>query len=156
MTSSERRGFTSAARVACAIVLSACHVEHARGSEGLDSAALPEEVREDYALFAQRCSKCHSLARPLQSGITDDEYWRSYVERMRRQPGSGIAPDEVPHILQFLHYYASSIAARTRRPSTSSAPPATEASAVAPAASAPMRSEQATELARPDAAPDAS
>lgn len=75
-------------------------------SEGLDVATLPVEVRPDYELFAQRCSKCHSLARPLESGIKEDAFWKKYVERMRRQPGSGISPaDEIP-ILRFLHYYS--------------------------------------------------
>ena len=72
----------------------------------MDTAKLPPDLRADYAVFAQRCSKCHSLARPLTSGIDDDEYWKRYVERMRRQPASGISPeDEVP-ILRFLHYFS--------------------------------------------------
>lgn len=75
--------------------------------EGLDVALLPEAVRPDYQLFARRCSKCHSLARPLGSGITDDEVWIAYVNRMRRQPGSGISPQDATPILRFLHYYSS-------------------------------------------------
>jgi len=77
------------------------------GREGLDIAQLPEVVRPDYQLFARRCSKCHSLARPLGSGITDDEVWIAYVNRMRRQPGSGISPQDAAPILRFLHYYSS-------------------------------------------------
>lgn len=68
---------------------------------------MPVEVRADYALFAQRCSRCHSLARPLHSGITTDEYWAEYVERMRRQPGSGISIEDTVPILRFLHYYST-------------------------------------------------
>jgi hypothetical protein len=77
------------------------------GRDGLDVAQLPETVRSDYQLFARRCSKCHSLARPLGSGITDDEVWIAYVARMRRQPGSGISPQDTTPILRFLHYYSS-------------------------------------------------
>src|ERR1041384_4662610 len=85
--------FAPAALVACA----------AGRTEGLDVATLPVEVRADYELFADRCSRCHSLARPLESGIKDDGFWKEYVESMRRQPGSGISPsDEIP-ILRFLH-----------------------------------------------------
>jgi hypothetical protein len=75
-------------------------------SEGLDATSLPPDVRPDYELFAERCSKCHSLARPLESGITDDAFWKEYVERMRRQPGSGISPADEERILRFLHYYS--------------------------------------------------
>ena len=87
-----------------ALVAVACHTG---SGEGLDISTLPANVHADYQVFAQRCSKCHSLARPLESGITNDSYWAEYVERMRRQPGSGISPADVTPILRFLHYYAS-------------------------------------------------
>ena len=76
------------------------------GGDGLDVTTLPVAVRSDYELFARRCSKCHSLARPLESGIDDDRFWESYVERMRRQPASGISPQDTVPILRFLHYYS--------------------------------------------------
>jgi hypothetical protein len=97
------------------VFASACHVDNAH-VEGLDVSAYPPEVRDDYQLFTVRCSKCHSLARPLQSGITDDAYWADYVERMRRQPGSGIAPEESPRIQRFLHYYSMTVRARNATP----------------------------------------
>jgi hypothetical protein len=75
-------------------------------TEGLDVSTLPESVRPDYAVFAQRCSKCHSLARPLTSGIDEDDYWVMYVAKMRRQPESGISPEDTVVILRFLHYFS--------------------------------------------------
>jgi hypothetical protein len=78
-------------------------------TEGLDVSKLPADVRADYDLFARKCSKCHSLARPLQSGITDDEQWVMYVRRMRRQPASGISPEDETPILRFLRYYAADL-----------------------------------------------
>jgi mono/diheme cytochrome c family protein len=77
-------------------------------TEGMDTAGVPVEEQTDYAVFAQRCSKCHSLARPLNSGITDDGYWRMYVEKMRRQPASGISEADRAPILRFLHWYSVS------------------------------------------------
>ena len=74
--------------------------------DGLDVSRLPEDVRPDYALFARRCSKCHPLSRALNSGIDEDSRWVDYVTRMRRQPGSGIAPQDTGPILRFLHYYS--------------------------------------------------
>ena len=91
--------FAAAALVT--VIASACQ----RG-EGLDTSKMPENIRADYALFANRCSKCHSLARPLTSNITDDEQWVLYVNRMRRQPGSGISRTDQEGILRFLKYYA--------------------------------------------------
>ena len=92
--------------------------------DGLDVSTLPPDVQSDYAVFAQRCSKCHSLARPLESGITEDAYWRMYVEKMRRQPGSGISEADTVPILRFLHWYS------VERPKAAAA----AASAPAPAA----------------------
>jgi hypothetical protein len=96
-------------------------------TDGLDASKLPEDVRDDYALFARRCSKCHSLARPLGAGITDDEQWVMYVNRMRRQPSSGISLSDQEHILHFLRYYAAEArrreAEKKNPPAGSSAPP---------------------------------
>ena len=75
--------------------------------EGLDPSTLPESQRADYAIFAQRCSKCHALSRPLNAGITDDAYWAMYVARMRRQPASGISESDEVAVLRFLHYYSA-------------------------------------------------
>jgi hypothetical protein len=95
-------------------VLSACMKTSPRVralGDGLDVRTIPVEYRADYELFAQRCSKCHSLSRPLDNGRIEDRFWASYVERMRRQPGSGISPEEVPSILRFLHFYSTEVVA---------------------------------------------
>jgi hypothetical protein len=96
---------------------SACH----RG-EGLDTNAMPENIRADYAVFAHKCSKCHSLARPLSANITDDQQWVLYVNRMRRQPGSGISYQDQEAILRFLRYYAADL--RRIQAEKNGAPPA--------------------------------
>ncbi len=109
----------AAAAALVTITASACQ----RG-EGLDPSKMPESVRADYELFANRCSKCHSLARPLTSNITDDEQWVRYVNRMRRQPGSGISRTDQEGILRFLKYYAADL---RRAQAEKNAPPAPQA-----------------------------
>jgi hypothetical protein len=91
-----------------------CRGSRARTAAGLDPAALPEEVRADYAVFARRCSKCHALSRPLDSGITSDAYWAIYVDKMRHLPGSGITQEDEVAILRFLKVYAASERERLR------------------------------------------
>jgi hypothetical protein len=91
-----------------AAAAAACNASTLERGEGLDPSSVPPEQQADYALFAQRCSKCHSLARPLNSGITEDSFWRMYVDRMRRQPGSGISEQDTVPILRFLHWYSQS------------------------------------------------
>lgn len=99
------RSLTAASAAALVMLTaSACH----RG-EGLDPSKLPENIRADYEVFAHKCSKCHSLARPLAANITDDEQWVLYVNRMRRQPASGISYVDQEAILRFLRYYAADL-----------------------------------------------
>jgi len=76
-------------------------------TDGLDIARLPQERRAEYNLFADRCSRCHSLARPLNAGITREDEWRNYVRRMRRQPSSGIAPEDEEPLVRFLVWYSA-------------------------------------------------
>ena len=83
--------------------------------EGLTSASVPEDLKSEYALFAQRCSKCHSLSRALNNGDHDSLYWERYVTRMRRQPASGIAPEDEPPILRFLNYYSAQLRAENQQ-----------------------------------------
>lgn len=104
----------SLVRRAALVVAAGCILHAVAGcsgsrTEGLDTSKLPTNVRDDYAIFARRCSKCHSLARPLSAGITDDDQWVRYVNRMRRQPGSGISQDDQERILRFLRYYAADL-----------------------------------------------
>ena len=98
--------WTASALVAAAVGVVAC--SGAR-TEGLDARKVPENVRSDYEVFAHRCSKCHSLARPLTAGITDDQQWVMYVNRMRRQPGSGISYEDQERILRFFRWYAAEL-----------------------------------------------
>lgn len=106
------------------LVVAAVLVACGSRTEGLDRTKIPDDLKLDYDLFAHKCSKCHGLARPLQSGITDDEQWVAYVHRMRRQPGSGINYEDEVHILRFLRYYAAELRAKQGKggPPDASAP----------------------------------
>jgi hypothetical protein len=78
----------------------------ASGAAGVPPEEVPADLRSDYRVFAVRCSKCHALSRPLQSGITDERHWASYIARMRLQPGSGITAEDAPRILRYLSFYS--------------------------------------------------
>jgi hypothetical protein len=66
----------------------------------------PADVQYAYEIFEHKCSRCHTLARPLNAPIYEFEHWQAYVARMRRQPGSGISESDGETILIFLKYYA--------------------------------------------------
>ena len=74
----------------------------------------PPEFRPRYDIFAQRCTKCHAMARPiraLNTGITpvtggtfDEEGIRRYVVRMMRKPNSEIERADAREIILFLNF----------------------------------------------------
>lgn len=76
---------------------------------------LSPELQASYQVFAHRCSRCHTLNRPLGAGIDDAEHWERYVARMRRMPGSGISSDDAKLILQFLTAHAGWVRASRER-----------------------------------------
>lgn len=96
------------ARLAVVLMLApalGCAAHEARRGDRVDVSSYPEEIRDAYRVFAFRCSRCHTLARPLNARIDDPEHWVRYVRRMRRQPGSGIDSSNADTILKFLLYY---------------------------------------------------
>ena len=81
------------------------------GPAYIDVSGYPPEQQALYPLFAQKCSKCHTLARPINSSMTGDEWW-GYVTRMSGKPGSGISPKTAEDVFTFLSY-DSSVRARS-------------------------------------------
>lgn len=96
---------------------------------------MPDELVANYELFSTKCSKCHTLARPLGAGITDDAQWEMYVTRMRLQPGSGISPEDQAQIMKFLRWHASEL----RRSKGIQIPSASASAVSAPPPAAPAQ-----------------
>lgn len=117
---SRLRGGVGTFRCGSIVLLLALVGCSASRSEPTYVTSVPTELKPSYELFAKRCSKCHSLSRPLDSGIEDDAYWAIYVRRMRLQPGSGISAQEEVAILEYLKFYARERRERRERGSGSS------------------------------------
>lgn len=77
------------------------------GPKTIDVSSYPAEMQENYKVFAARCTKCHTLARPINSDYALPEEWSRYVKRMMRKPGSGISPKDGKKIYEFLAYDSS-------------------------------------------------
>lgn len=124
-----------------------------RDGDGLDVSGQSQQFREDYAVFANRCSKCHGLVRPLHlaSQQTSDEYWERYVERMRRQPGSGISPEDGVAVRRFLHVY-SRLSRREQNGGVPAPPPEPPSTAAATPPQSPPPPPPAIGAPPPDAA----
>jgi hypothetical protein len=60
-------------------------------------------LRDACRLTNQRCTRCHTIDRVLQTRLDVTE-WRSYIHRMRLMPGSGIPAVEEPILIRCLAY----------------------------------------------------
>ena len=99
------------------LFLAACVTGRSARRGGLPDervASFPAEVQDSYRLFAAKCSRCHTLSRPLDANITEHEHWDAYVSRMRHHAGSGISKADAEEILVFLYFYADQKAAADR------------------------------------------
>ncbi len=78
-----------------------------KGPATIDVSKYPEAIRDNYALFSQRCSQCHNLSRPINSDYALPEEWSRYIKRMMHKPGSGISAGDGKKIYEFLVYDSS-------------------------------------------------
>ncbi len=74
-----------------------------KGPDKLDVSSYPGEIQAGYKVFASKCTKCHTLARPINTTMTREE-WERYVKRMMHKPNSGISSNQGKLIFDFLAY----------------------------------------------------
>ncbi|MFI5362783.1 MAG: hypothetical protein ACHQ49_12495 [Elusimicrobiota bacterium] len=78
-----------------------------KGTDTINVSAYPKEQQENYKIFTEKCSKCHTLARPINSNYALPEEWTAYVDKMRHKKRSGIDDDAQKAITSFLIYDSS-------------------------------------------------
>lgn len=100
------------------------------GSDKIDISSYPADKQQGYKLLLDKCSKCHTPNRPINSQFLeldekeiekqkkenpdifkdklifqiDSTIWKRYVKRMMNKPGCDIKSDEGKSIWQFLVY----------------------------------------------------
>lgn len=74
-----------------------------KGPDKIDVSGYPAEMQNDYKVFTGKCAKCHTIARPINTMMTKDE-WERYVKRMMHKPNSGIGDSQGKQIFEFLVY----------------------------------------------------
>lgn len=75
-----------------------------KGPDTVDVSGYTKDIQESYAVFASKCSKCHTLARPINTNLAAAE-WKMYVKRMMNKPDSGISPDQGKAVYTFLKFW---------------------------------------------------
>ncbi|HUX43186.1 MAG TPA: hypothetical protein VMV57_00410 [Terracidiphilus sp.] len=74
-----------------------------KGPSKIDVSAYPPAQQKAYKTFVSKCSKCHTIARPINTTMTKAE-WERYVKRMMHKPNSGISNSQGKDIFEFLAY----------------------------------------------------
>lgn len=75
-----------------------------KGPATIDVSKYPPEMQAGYKAFANKCSKCHTIARAINCDFALEEEWERYVKRMMRKAGTFITPDEGKQIFEFVVY----------------------------------------------------
>ncbi|OGS04726.1 MAG: hypothetical protein A3G41_00340 [Elusimicrobia bacterium RIFCSPLOWO2_12_FULL_59_9] len=76
------------------------------GPDSIDVSNYPQEQQANYKTFAKKCSKCHTLARPINAPYGAQE-WEPYVGKMRKKKRSGLDAKSAGKIIEFLKYDSS-------------------------------------------------
>jgi hypothetical protein len=76
------------------------------GPDKIDVSGYPKEQAARYPVFVQKCSKCHPVARPINSRFDASE-WKRYMKKMIRRPNSGINEEQAADIYEFLKFFSS-------------------------------------------------
>ena len=100
------------------------------GPTSIDVSQYPPKMKMYYHLFLNKCSACHTIARPINSQFLEltaaeqaadkktnpeifshpkvwqvgQKIWSRYVHKMMSKPGSNIRPSEGKRIFEFLVY----------------------------------------------------
>ena len=74
-----------------------------KGPGSINVSSYPAEMQKDYKVFTEKCSKCHTIARPINTTMAKAD-WERYVKRMMHKPGSGISDSQGKTIFDFVAY----------------------------------------------------
>src|ERR1035441_9145614 len=74
-----------------------------KGSDKINVSAYPPEQQKGYKVFADKCSKCHTIGSHTNT-IRPRAEWSRYVKRMMHKPNSGISDAQGKTIYEFLAY----------------------------------------------------
>jgi len=78
-----------------------------KGPATINISKYPAAIQQDYAVFAQKCTQCHKLSRPINSDFVLPDEWSRYIHRMMSKPGSGIDGGTGAKIYDFVVYDSS-------------------------------------------------
>ena len=100
------------------------------GPKTIDVSQYSGEQQKAYKLFEAKCSKCHNIARGINTEMVVPVDWERYIKRMMYKPNSGISSDEGRTLYRFLVYDGSVRKADLLRKALAGLPAADRAAAL--------------------------
>ena len=82
--------------------------ERDAGPGTIDVSSYPEEQKQNYAIFSSKCSRCHPLARAINSRFSAVE-WKRCMKRMVRRATSSIGEEQAARVYDFLEYHSAQL-----------------------------------------------
>jgi cytochrome c5 len=86
-----------------AVAQSNVNLPQDKGPDKVNVSSYPADQQKNYKTFSDKCAKCHTIARPINTSMTKAE-WERYVKRMMHKPNSGINDSQGKAIYEFLAY----------------------------------------------------
>lgn len=78
------------------------------GADSIDVSSYPKTQQENYRVFAEVCSRCHTLARPINSPLATRADWKRFIARMhvrtKVQTDKIFTPEQAKAVVDFLAY----------------------------------------------------
>ena len=75
-----------------------------KGPAKIDVSKYPADMKANYKVFAEKCSKCHTIARAINCEFAVEDEWERYVKRMMNKGGSMFTANDGKQIFEFLVY----------------------------------------------------
>jgi len=76
-----------------------------KGPAKIDVSKYPADMKTKYKVFADKCAKCHSIARPINCEFALEDEWERYIKRMMNKAGpTVISAADGKTIYEFLVY----------------------------------------------------
>jgi len=76
-----------------------------KGPAKIDVSKYPADMKTKYKVFADKCAKCHTIARAINCEFALDDEWERYIKRMMNKAGSSVIPAaDGKQIFEFVVY----------------------------------------------------
>lgn len=75
-----------------------------KGPDKIDVSKYSADMKAKYKAFTEVCSRCHTLARAINSDFVLEDDWERYIKKMMRRGKGLISPEQGLQVFEFAVY----------------------------------------------------